>query len=170
MEISYRNSFGDFLQFGFYQTFRSKIILISLAFVLFAVGRLAFDVARTIDFSIFGKILTFSIVLAGGFIAFLLFLAAILLISALASSIARKGKSGECKIQVTENGLIVESSVARSDIKWSGINSIKQTNKFILIYLTKRMAFVVPKRVFASETDANNFFSYIKDLWATHKH
>jgi YcxB-like protein len=169
MEISYRNSFGDFLRFSLYYILRSKLSLIALGFVLFAIGRLALDVARGVHFSLPGKIIAFSIVLLGGFGGFLILVLILILISAFFSYRAYCAKWSACKIQVTENSLLAESPVARTEIQWQGIEAIKQTRSLILIYVTKRMAYLVPKRAFANEIDANKFFADLSERWGKYK-
>jgi len=165
MEISYKNNFWDFVQFHLYQISRSKISLAALALVLFSVGRLALDVAQRVRFSLFGKIIAFNIVVVGGFTLFLVFVLILILMSAFATYLVHRGKSGECKVQASDNGLIVETSIARSEIKWTGIEAIKQNKSLILIYVTKRMAYLVPRRVFANKADANKFFTDVTQHW-----
>jgi hypothetical protein len=94
----------------------------------------------------------------------------LILISVFFSYRAYISKWGECKIQLTENGLLAESPVARSEIQWKAIEAIKQNKRLILIYVTKRMAYLVPKRSFAHETDANKFFTSLSEHWGQYRH
>ena len=68
MEVTYRNHFGDFVRFNLYASLRSKVILISGGIVLFAITRLAWDVARQIELPLFGKILICSLVVVSAVI------------------------------------------------------------------------------------------------------
>jgi hypothetical protein len=170
MEISYKNDFQDFLHFNLYSILNSKISLLALGLVLFAIGRLALDVAREVHFSSLGKIMAFSMVLVGEFGMFVVVIMILVLISVFFSYRAYIAKWGECKIQLTENSLLAESPVARSEIQWKAIEAIKQNKRLILIYVTKRMAYLVPKRSFAHETDANKFFASLSERWGQSKH
>ncbi len=171
MEISYKNSFWDHLQFNLYLILHSKIALIILLVpILFNVGWLAFDLLRSPrSSSAVAKVISLIILCIGGFGVLLLLLMFVVLIGAFATYFGRNAKWDEAKIQVTENNLITEASVGRSEIQWSGIKAIKQNKRFIFIFLSAYMACVVPKRAFATEADANRFFAYITELWEKHK-
>jgi hypothetical protein len=82
----------------------------------------------------------------------------------------RKSSTIDVKIVATDNWLVVECSEGRSETKWSAIDKVTQTNNFILIYLSDKMAYVIPKRVFSAQEDAQKFFTYISGLWRTAKH
>jgi hypothetical protein len=170
MEISYKNNFQDFLHFNLYSILNSKISLLALGLVLFAIGRLALDVAREVHFSSLGKMIAFSLVLIGGFGMFVVVIMILILISVFFSYRAYIAKWSECKIQLTENCLLVESPAAQSEIQWKTIEAIKQNKRLILIYVSKRMAYLVPKRSFAHETDANKFFTSLSERWGQYKH
>ncbi len=170
MEISYKNSFQDFIQFNLYYLFHSKIALLIMALVLVPLGHLALDVARDVGFSTFGKVIVFSTVSIMGFGVFLVFVMILLLLAVFFSYRAHLAKWGICKIQIAESALVAESKVARSEVQWAGIEAIRRSKGLTLIWVTKRMAYLVPKRAFANETEANRFFAYANELWEKNKH
>lgn len=170
MEISYRNSFWDYVQFTLYTTLRSKLSLIFIVPALFILGDLALDAWRTTqESSLFVRVIVFSIFFIVGLVAFLLLVLVIILIGSFVMYAGRNVKWDQAKIQATENGFTTEASVGRSEVQWSGVKAIKQNKRLIFIFISTYMAFIVPKHAFAQETDANKFFTYINELWEKHK-
>ena len=165
MEISYKNTFWEILQFNLNHLLSSWILWISLGLVLFVMGDLGIDVARKLDFSAIGKMISFLLVLCGGFGAFLLFMMIITLISVLYSYRTNQEKWGKCKIEVKEEGLFAQSPLAKSEIKWSAVGAIKKKRNVLYMYITKQMAYVIPKRAFTNESEFAKFFSIANEFW-----
>jgi hypothetical protein len=165
MEISYKNTFWEILQFNLSHLLGSWIFWISLGLVLFVMGDLAVDVAPKLDFSAIGKMISFLLVLCGGFSAFLLFIMIVALISVFYSYRTNQEKWGKCKIEAKEEGLFAQSPLAKSEIKWSAVGAIKKKRNVIYMYITKQMAYVIPKRAFANESEFAKFFSIANEFW-----
>ncbi len=170
MEVSYKINFWDYFHFNWYTIFHAKISLILVTPVVFSVGWLALDVARRVDISLLGKVLAFLIVLFFGLGTFLLVMIVLSLITMPISYLMRKAKWNAKKILATEDSLLVETWMAKEEIKWPAIEAIKRSQRLILIYVSKSTAVVVPKRSFARELDADKFFVYISELWERYKY
>lgn len=68
---------------------------------------------------------------------------------------------GKKKISLTEDGIIEESELAKSTIKWEAIKSVEGTKELILIFLESNVALVIPKRDFEIESDIEKFLAII---------
>jgi hypothetical protein len=58
------------------------------------------------------------------------------------------GMLGKHKLQVTEQGLTVMTSVNSSFQTWAGVHSIQEDDQYIFIYTTPISAHIIPKRAF----------------------
>ncbi len=170
MEVCYRNTFWDLLQFNLYSTFRSKVLrLVFLGMVILSSGYLTFDAALSVDASWLVYFLVFVVFLAIGFAVLLSPLLVLNFISAIISYFARNRKWSEYKVQATKSSLLVEAPTIREEISWAGIEAIQQNKRFIFIYVSRQMAHIVPKRAFPDEASADKFFAYISELWRDYK-
>jgi hypothetical protein len=76
------------------------------------------------------------------------------------------GLIGKRKIKLTSEGFIETS--ARCDLiyRWRSTYSVVSTANVILFYVGPIQAFIIPKRIFASEQDSSVFVSALKEYIA----
>lgn len=169
MEITYRNRFLDIVWFNNYQTFRTRRVQIIIGLFFAYGGYTLFDIVNRTSLSLLGKVFTVIVILA----LFLLFAMALqfmyLGFQQMTSSHQQLQTKYDCKLSVAENGVITESAVFRSEIKWPGIVNLKRSKDFILFYISDRAACIVPVRAFATNLDAEKFFSCALQLWESGK-
>lgn len=56
-----------------------------------------------------------------------------------------------------ENGITTDSEIHHVETKWSSFERFKETKNLFLIFQTRDVAGIVPKRAFAGESDAQQF-------------
>ncbi|MCM1339253.1 MAG: YcxB family protein [Muribaculaceae bacterium] len=74
-----------------------------------------------------------------------------------------EGRALDAEIEVQENGLAMSNKNASSFIEWSGIVDIHETKSTFLIFVSKYQAVIVPKRAFATEDIAKEFFNIVDE-------
>ena len=52
------------------------------------------------------------------------------------------------RLQLTDAGFEIETALERAEIRWVAVNRVRATDAAFLLYRTKRVANVVPKRAF----------------------
>jgi hypothetical protein len=160
MKVNYRNNFWDLVWFSFYQFPRMRTN--QIVFVLFfgVVGYTAVDVLSHTALSPAGKVVISVIAL----LAILLVMITInfihLVFLQLFSSHQRLLVSQDNKLTLSETSILSESGIGRSEIKWSGIKKIKQSKRYILLYISDQAALIVPKRSFTNAEEVDTFYAY----------
>lgn len=71
---------------------------------------------------------------------------------------------GEQVYHFNESGLKKVSKENVSETKWSGVLSIEENKKFVLIFVGKTTAYIIPKRTFDNKEKIISFVEYIKSL------
>lgn len=66
---------------------------------------------------------------------------------------------------VGRTGLQITSSKFNSEIRWSTLRDVKRTEDRLFFFLTKRLAYIVPRRAFDSDADFEAFTSAATDCW-----
>jgi hypothetical protein len=69
-----------------------------------------------------------------------------------------RGQLGSHKISLTETELVETTHVGQSRTHWAGIDRVEQNNDYIFIYTTPHAAYIVPKRSFDSQHQAESFY------------
>lgn len=69
------------------------------------------------------------------------------------------------KISIDAKGIDSESKYSRGFIDWRAVIEITDNNEFLLIYLDKMVALVIPKRCFKSPEDAADFLIQARTYW-----
>ncbi len=85
----------------------------------------------------------------------------------LISKITSETKSimlGEQVYHFDESGLKKVSEKNVSETKWSGVLSIEENKKYILIFVGKTTAYIIPKRTFDNKEKMASFVESIKTL------
>ena len=66
----------------------------------------------------------------------------------------------EHTIELTDDGLIETTEVNRSEAKWSGIFNVVRTRNYLLIYVGRTNAHLVPRHSFDSDLEYDKFFTF----------
>ncbi len=93
----------------------------------------------------------------------------VLVIDHLRNKIKYQGVDQSCTLSVSESGIVAEFVTGRTQLPWSKIRKIHQTRNHILIYLSGRAAFVIPRRSFADHANAEQFFETSQRFWENSK-
>jgi hypothetical protein len=166
MEVTYRLRFWDLLWFKYYQAPRTLSFQIIVGFLLIIFGLVVFWTFSYTTYSLLGKVVMFILFLAAMTLAWMIFEFLYLAFLQLISYHQRMQVGGHSyKLSISEYGLVGETYVGRSEIKWLGIVKISQSKNYILIYFSERTAIVVPKRSFANKIAADSFFTYTRKFW-----
>jgi hypothetical protein len=74
-----------------------------------------------------------------------------------------KGVIGEHELTLTDTGIISKSPLSETTRKWNALFRIVSTRNQLLLYVNETSAMIVPKRCFASATEATDFEQTIRD-------
>ncbi len=161
MEIKFRNHFSDIVWFSFYQLPRTRSTQIMLGILLLFVGYTFRDIVSQTSFSASGKVMVFIVLILGVILALYVVHFISLVLMQLVSSHSRLLVRNEKRVEISETGVISKTEMGRSEMKWSAIENIRQTKKYILIYISDRAAMLIPKRYFDNQAQAEEFYSYL---------
>lgn len=64
-------------------------------------------------------------------------------------------------LELTSDGITEKSSIGKSHIHWAKINHLEETADYFYIYISSVSAHIVPKRVFGSLREQENFAQII---------
>jgi hypothetical protein len=169
MEVIYRNRFRDLVWFDFYlkPRTRSSQILYILLFIL--LGYNLFEVLKYTHLSLLTNTIVFILLVAAFLLVMIILEFIYLVFLQIVSSHQRLQVKHDSKVSVLDSGVVTESAIGRSEIKWSGIVNIQQSKNYILFFLSERAACLIPKRAFANKADADKFFAYACQLWENAK-
>ena len=159
LEVSYRNSFWDAVWFSFYQTPRSRTAQISFVVIILGVALIFFSSLSDTNYSFSIRFFTYVVFLTLIFLGLIMLSLVILGIKYILRLFFARAKQ-ECKLSVSERGALVETPSKNKEIRWSGIEKIKQNSKYIMLYLSDSEAILLPKRTFTKGSDADKFFDY----------
>jgi len=68
-----------------------------------------------------------------------------------------RGILGEHVLEVTPDGLLERTDVNESLFRWPGFHKIRETRRYLYLYVTDVQVHLVPKRAFASPTEMRAF-------------
>jgi hypothetical protein len=162
MEITYTKKYRDLWYFHFTESLRSMPSKITW---LIAIGVVIYVhlTSPSTDYS------TFESVLASITIFFLLILVLIIYLAlfTLITSFSKKNKIfvTEHKLILTDNAIYGETEFSKSEISWNSIIRVKNVRRYILIYIAKHTAIVIPKRYFRSEEEQKALIEYVRKQW-----
>lgn len=66
------------------------------------------------------------------------------------------------RVALEEDGLHEETRVGTAFVKWSGVVEVRDAGDYILVFIDRSIAHVVPKRAFASGAEARHFLELAK--------
>jgi hypothetical protein len=73
-----------------------------------------------------------------------------------------RGTLGPHKMVLEERGLFDSTDVSESRTSWIGIERVEENERYIFLYKSALTAYVVPKRAFNDQRQAQQFFSVAK--------
>jgi hypothetical protein len=62
----------------------------------------------------------------------------------------------------TEQGLQIGTRTLDSELKWSGMHSVKETPTWFLFHYNRRLAYYLPKRVLATPQEVDELSGWIR--------
>lgn len=69
---------------------------------------------------------------------------------------------------VADDCFRAESSRGKTEVRWSAVPRIRETDGRLFVYLTRQQAFIIPERAFASREDFMSFSDAAKHKWEHH--
>lgn len=162
-KIYYKNSFFDMYQAAIYILVHSKQFIIFLSIIILVSSYLIYSNTYDSYSSIYNNILR--ILFVEFLIITLMFL--VMLITNYFRFLPQFNKILylENQIIVSNEGIYTKSSIATSQITWSGLYQIKQSKKYMYFYTTHMRALVIPKRIFNTPDDSIIFYTFILKHW-----
>jgi len=77
-----------------------------------------------------------------------------------------KGKDKNYEVNIDDNERIkITSRDSETIYYWSKIKAIENTKSNILIFVSERLAFIIPKRIFESEQKLNEFWNEVQNKY-----
>jgi hypothetical protein len=167
MSVNFQLNFWDILNFNFYLLPRAKTYRFLLVFAAIALGYSGFLTASVPDLSSpLARVIAFLIPFVGGFIVIALLL---ILYFLAAYFLTPKDRIKNCKLTTTPEGIQLETSVSRSELKWQGVQKIRQTDRAIYLFISDTSAVVIPHRSFTERWQIEEFYNLVTDLWTKNK-
>ena len=74
----------------------------------------------------------------------------------------------EQRLTVAEDCFRAESTRGKTEVRWSAIPRIRVEEPRLFVYSTRRQAFIIPRRAFASSADFDAFVQTTQELWKRH--
>ncbi len=76
-----------------------------------------------------------------------------------------KGTFGQHTLKLSQDGVVETTEVGETRASWAGIERVAENETYIFIYLSSTSAHVIPKRSFASATQAEQFYQLAQDYY-----
>ena len=163
MTLSYRNTFRDRLAFAAYHIPRNPLMLLmTVGFFFFITFTSLVPAVRELpaDKPAIVRVLAFI------FVELLLavFILAFWAVVTLLTMISRRNKPLFCDKTITlgEEAFVGESQYGRSEVRWTMVQKLARTKRYIFIYLGQENAVVLPRRAFESSTQWDTFYDICK--------
>jgi hypothetical protein len=67
----------------------------------------------------------------------------------------------EHSIELYEDHFVSESQYGRSELKWDIVQKLRRTGSFIIIYVSKGSALMIPRKAFSSDADWHSFYHFV---------
>jgi hypothetical protein len=68
----------------------------------------------------------------------------------------------EHSIELYEDHFLLETQYGRSEFKWDIVQKLRRTRSFIIIYVSKNSALMIPKKAFSSDADWHSFYRFVQ--------
>ena len=152
----------DLFAFNLYVLLRNRLLLVMMVCVLAFIMYMSFNTPltkpepplamRIVFVSLIGLI---SLVLMSAFLPLLLFV--------MLWTKKFKNVLGEHELRLTDAGMTSRSEHAESTLKWSGLFKVVSTSNYLYLFVNETAARPLPKRCFASPTEAQGFEQMIRE-------
>jgi hypothetical protein len=161
MTITFRNTFRDRLGFAAYHLPRNPFIIV-ISIILFLMLTFGTVIPAVRE----GPTGESKLVRAVAFV----FVEALLMVLigamwtaiTVLTMISRRNKPLVCERTITlrEDAFVTESEYGRSETRWTIVQKLARTRRYILMYVAQASAVVIPRRAFASSTQWDAFYDY----------
>jgi len=69
---------------------------------------------------------------------------------------------GNRTIEIADEEILIETPLAKSEVKWPAISKFRESKKSYLLYMGKSQAIIFPKRIFKSDKELNDFKNLVE--------
>jgi hypothetical protein len=163
MKLSYRNTFRDRLAFAAYHLPRNPL------FLLMTIGFFLFVTFESLVPALRESSANQPVIVRGIAFIFVELLLALIIVAFWAvitvlSMISRKNKPMFCEKTITlgDDGYVAESQYGKSETRWTMVQKLARTRRYIFIYLSQDNAVVIPRRAFENSTQWDTFYDLCK--------
>jgi hypothetical protein len=163
MQIRYTNTFRDILAFCLYHYARSPIVLASYAFggallsltIVQAVQSLPGNTPLYVKAFAFLFVEFLALTLVGALYAALLVL----------SMVSRRNKTvlTDHRFALAPESFVDETAYSKTEFKWSAVQKLARTRRYIFVYVAQHAAHVIPKRAFQDDAEWNAFYQFCRE-------
>ena len=155
--VRFRTTLSHLAYFSWYHMIRSPVLIIFM-YLLACFG--AYQSVPP-DVPIVAGIIVFTI------LSIIIFSALVILafpFGFVVTHISGKNKTimTEHSIELYEDHFVSESQYGRSELKWDIVQKLRRTRSFIIIYVTKSSAMMIPRKAFSSDDDWDSFYRFIQ--------
>ena len=168
MEVTYKKSKKEIFYIYWYRMLRIRILY--LMAVLFPVGFVLLDLSK--NQSCTPSIISIVTTFLYHFIHLVILYGGLLLIFSIISIISKKVVN-QVMIQTTtkiaEDGIVIETPQNTTHFTWAGVVDVRQTKRFMFLYVSPNGSYAIPKRAFASAQAAEDFYRTAYDYWQAAK-
>jgi|SRR5215213_8575469 len=138
----------------------SRLLIGMLLFLLSYAGVLGLSKAHSRQFPLAVR---FATVLTSVVLVLVIFCVGMLVVAAIiAYTRKHKGVLGVHILVLTDDGLIERTDYNDTLHRWKGFHRVRQTSRYLYLYLTETLYHQIPKRSFASDEDQRSFLDEIK--------
>ena len=159
LEVTYRNNFWDIVWFNLYQTPRSRSSQISFVVAMLLIAFIVSSALNDSESSFGIKIVVYLIAVISIVFGITMLNFSILGFIYILRQFDIRAME-DCRLSVSESGMITETPFKNRAIKWSAITKTQQSSRYIMFYLTDTAALLIPKRYLVGKVDSINLFSY----------
>ncbi len=76
---------------------------------------------------------------------------------------------GMLTIEIDENGIQESTTITKEFVSWEGVHRIEQDTEYIYLFIDTIRAYVIPKRVFPSKKESEEFYSIALSFYNSNK-
>ena len=154
--VRFRTTLSHLAYFSWYHIIRSPVFIIFI-YLLACIGAyqsLPPDVPIVVDIIVFVIV---SIIMFSALIVLTFPLAFVV------TQISGKNKTimTEHSIELCEDHFVTGSEYGRSELKWDIVQKLRRTRSFIIIYVSKNSALMIPRKAFSSNDDWDSFYRFV---------
>lgn len=158
MNINYEITGNDIWSFNRYVMFKIPKFRRSFITNTLFIPLLIFAVGLFAKFNIIN--LVFAVIVAT--LVYYFFAMALMKRKIIKINSKKEGVLGQQSMEISFSGVKVTTGTSSSEMSWKKINSIAETKQYIYIFISDQNAYIIPKRVFTSESEEQQFLSNSK--------